>query len=408
MTSKKRELRPKSVDIVFVSLGLLLTTAKQLRFSGVPIGIGELLLLAWILLSALKIITQQKVNLTKQKVFQSFFWFGYLSLLLLSTGWLFSLILNRSIDNAAYDFSALVFSGCFYVLITIKFNAKQVTKIYLIVSLIFLFLSTVFFVSIEYLPFISLPFDPWYSRPVRFMSWTSNPNQFALFLVIIPYVYLYLIDLSNNLFKQSFLCVALAISLGFGYLSGSDALYVSWGIGFLFAIIYKLVYFLLKVRLGKKKYFFLYLFFLLFFLFLSLSFYWRQFVLIAQIINPVQVSQSASRMNLILHGLEALKVSPIFGLGPGSHSGIEAALQGSEIHNTFLDWATNTGFLGISIFLLLLKFVFQKSTSPKSIWVVTAFLSLMCFIQFHYVFRQPFFWFNLILLAQLPAISSHN
>ncbi|NER46569.1 MAG: hypothetical protein F6J92_07715, partial [Symploca sp. SIO1A3] len=379
-------------------------SAKQLRFPGIPIGMGELLLLAWILLSALEIIAQQKVRITKREIFQSFFWFGYLSLLLLSIGWLFSLILNLSIDNAVYDFSALVFSGCVSIFIAINFNAKQIVKIYCIVSLLFLAFSTVSFVVAEYLPSILLPFEPWYVRRIRFTSWTSNPNQFALFLVVTPYAYLYLIDLSNNLLKQSFLCIALVISLGFGYLSRSDALYVSWALGFLFAFLYKLLYFLLKVRLNKKQYLSLYLLCLLFLSFLCLAFYWQQFVSLAQIIHPAQFRQSASRINLIWNGLEALKVSPLLGLGPGSHSGLEAALQGSEVHNSFLDWATNTGLLGISILLFLLKFVFQKSNNSKSIWVVTAFLALMCFIQFHYVFRQPFFWFNLIFLAQLSEL----
>jgi O-antigen ligase len=60
------------------------------------------------------------------------------------------------------------------------------------------------------------------------------------------------------------------------------------------------------------------------------------------------------RFTLWQLGIEKIKISPIFGLGPGSHLFLPEISVYMEAHNTYLDVALRSGIVGLILYLIIL------------------------------------------------------
>ncbi|BAZ94547.1 uncharacterized protein FOKN1_2170 [Thiohalobacter thiocyanaticus] len=113
--------------------------------------------------------------------------------------------------------------------------------------------------------------------------------------------------------------------------------------------------------------------------------------------------QAYRRFDLWVHGVLAGLDSPLFGLGPGNHSGFVAPHTGSEAHNSFIDWFTISGIIGlvafVSIIVLSLKIIVKHN-----LFLFGALVSIVIFSSFHYMLRHPFFWFTLIVAHQAASL----
>jgi O-antigen ligase len=112
--------------------------------------------------------------------------------------------------------------------------------------------------------------------------------------------------------------------------------------------------------------------------------------------------QGETRFTLWRNGLAAIESSPLFGLGPGAHSGYGGPHEGLEVHNTVLDWLGNTGFVGLSLFLAVLGWTAVRVLRRGSLLALGALVSLLSISAFHHVMRHPIFWLSLIVTANLP------
>jgi O-antigen ligase len=110
--------------------------------------------------------------------------------------------------------------------------------------------------------------------------------------------------------------------------------------------------------------------------------------------------QGRVRLDLWVHGVEAWAHSPLVGLGPGAFSGIDRPFQGSEAHNTIIDWGASTGLLGVAAWLALAGATAFATIRARSLPLAGACIAFFVFAQFHYVMRHPILWFvQLALLA---------
>lgn len=111
-----------------------------------------------------------------------------------------------------------------------------------------------------------------------------------------------------------------------------------------------------------------------------------------------QADQGDSRLLLYANGIRAWLDSPfsfVVGHGAGVYSGLGAPFSGSESHNTPIDILTIGGFVG----LLVLYFHFLKGLATAyrahNTLLVASFSALLVFSLFHFVARQPIYWFCL-------------
>jgi O-antigen ligase len=109
--------------------------------------------------------------------------------------------------------------------------------------------------------------------------------------------------------------------------------------------------------------------------------------------------QGSDRLARWRFGMEAIEASPIVGLGPGSFSGPVAPFRGEEAHNSVIDWGMSTGLVGALAYLALLALIVRRCVAARDVLGLAGIVALFVFTTFHYAFRQPAFWMQLVLLA---------
>jgi O-antigen ligase len=97
------------------------------------------------------------------------------------------------------------------------------------------------------------------------------------------------------------------------------------------------------------------------------------------------------RVNMWRKSIEVLDEHPVLGVGAGA---IDRAIGGA-VHNTFLSVVSETGFIGLTLFLSILGWVFYKMLRlPKTIstvWLVIFFTWLIGIVSLSWEFRK-FTW----------------
>lgn len=112
---------------------------------------------------------------------------------------------------------------------------------------------------------------------------------------------------------------------------------------------------------------------------------------------------SGTRILLLKNGLLSILNSPLLGNGVGSFSGYQAPFEGYEIHNTFLDFASQFGFVflllvcGVMLLSLYLMIINNNYLSAASL------VGLLVFINFHYIGRHFIFYVILAILCNYIA-----
>ncbi len=217
----------------------------------------------------------------------------------------------------------------------------------------------------------------------RFCGLCANPNQTALFVLALPLL------LSRS---SAPLWLRLPANLAFialGLASGSDALLLAWALG-------GFLQWTLKPRSAATQQFGLVLVVVA-----ALWGYGPSAQPKSQAVwQGVSAQQDvATRATLSHHGLQAAARSPWVGWGPGAYSGETGPFQNFEAHNSWVDWATNAGFLGLAAYLA------AAGWWIRNLWKqggggLGLFLALLVFSSFHYTFRQPIFWFSWLLCLE--------
>ncbi|MFY9085537.1 O-antigen ligase family protein [Aliarcobacter cryaerophilus] len=215
---------------------------------------------------------------------------------------------------------------------------------------------------------------------IRYAGLSLNANQLAIFFTVLPFIFLKkLLNKNINETEKYFYIILLSILIA--YLTKSDALKISIIIGFIILIYLKFNTNLIRLSI--------YSIILLFFISCYLS-----FDTVVYIIDP-ETALSGGRFLLIKNAFYDLSNMIYFGFGPGPHSFIKSAFNGNywEVHNTFIDWFTQTGILGLFLYFYLIYKIIKGLYIKKELILISAFSSLLIFSTFHFTFRQPIFWF---------------
>ena len=393
-------LNNEKISIVLI-FSFIFMSFTQLRFSTLPIGFGEL---SFLLLGIIVIIKFLSSNKTKvmNDVFSNIFllfWIFTFILLAVSYIWAHLFDIHDSSTNVIHD--VLAYGFVFYIVLImhilikyekIDFSLLMSQMIYYLVPIYGLLLSfTVFFG--DYFG-ITLTF----TNMVRFTGLSKNPNQLALVFVIIPFILMYYMNNKNRYLYKGYVVPFLMLSVIIGYLIESKALLLAWAISLAFILYYRL-YFneFKKFRIVLN---------IIFLIILLLPFVY--FDEVFAVLFRLGTSSFFQRVELWSNALELIKSSPIIGFGPGAHvsslvdSDIYAGIYW-EAHNTFLDFTLQTGLLGLSLYLYLLYKIGRRLFNTGNKYLLGAFMALILFSTFHFVLRQPIFWFYLFYFYQVGS-----
>lgn len=238
---------------------------------------------------------------------------------------------------------------------------------------------------------------------VRFKGFAENPNQTALLAlgtILVLVVSLLRFDRSDRTIRMM-IFITIPLTLIYGAATRSDAFVLALPVLLSFIGILALdrlkikrwVAILIGITLGAIS--------ILLFAIIAPGLFG---VLGVAIQDQLETgSQDTDRQLLWLHGFRAFLDSPWIGNGPGAWSGLGGPYQGTEAHNSIIDWLSITGLVGLAPVLIVVSRFFRSRLRFKLLRN-TGFLALIIFAAFHFTFRLPIFWFALAMLS-LPFFS---
>jgi O-antigen ligase len=387
----------------WLAFALALTTATQLRIPGLPVGAGELLLLGWILAEVLRMMFQGRVAGTPLARTLPLLWLALWGVLAL--GWLNAYRLDVRGASAGHDFPAFVFAG----LLVVALVARPGAEARLRASVEAVATATVVPLALLLLAIpVTTQVGPVVIWAGRFHGWALNPNQIAIALAPVPFLMLH--RLHGGTPHRRRVALVAAGSVAVGVASLSDALFLGWAIA---GALSAAMVFVAALRRPQRSFGRAALLYVLVPITLLLgagavgvTIVRRVDTIIASVYHGDR-EQGALRVQLWRHGLEAISESPVVGLGPGAHSGVLAPHQGSESHNSLIDWTASTGLVGMSLLGALLLWAVARAAATGSAGLVGAIVAMLTLSLFHYTLRQPLFWFYLLYVTtEAAAIAS--
>jgi hypothetical protein len=176
----------------------------------------------------------------------------------------------------------------------------------------------------------------------RFQSYFNNPNQLGYFSVCcFSLIYLFY---RNLYISYYFMIASIVIVVLFSILTLSKAAFIS---------LFLCVVFVIKPY--NYKYSKIIIAILLLLIILFMTFFYQQILethVFSRFINTLNENDSSLKMRGYFVYFEANYLEAIFGMGPKKiHD-----LQGYEVHSTFMMILSSYGFIGFSIFSLLILF----------------------------------------------------
>ena len=261
----------------------------------------------------------------------------------------------------------------------------------LVFALLTSFVVASFFIGLIYCYFVLTNSLDYYTD-YRFVGYSDNPNQIAsqaLATIVIGILYAtYFTGISIPLKIINFLMIGFAFIYGVACVSSTFYLATVFLLGGLAAF----YYIKLLLRFPAP------ILFASFVAIIVLSYYSTSLLensgLVLKLFNDVKTGtddHDIVRVLLWENGFAAGMASPIIGNGAGAWSGFTGPFGGVESHNSFIDWFSIVGGLGLLILLqMMLRFVLHVRW-PR-LEPLICFMALILLSVFHFVLRHPFFW----------------
>jgi len=378
-------------------VALVATSATQLRISGLPVGPGEIGLVAWMAVASAATLLAWGMAWRLPLGFWpvAAFWIAILPLVWLGFLRASAAGLNEE-SGADRDMLAILFVAVFAVVLSAHLStaaaARTLLRGYSIAAAVTLLALLVVAIPLRRIG----PFELWYEI-VRFVGLATNPNQLALFVAPIPFLVAQ--ALADDRSLSGFRCFLVAgAAFVVGIATTSDALLAAW-----VACVGAMAtwWWVRSLNMAHRSPWKL-LFLLVVLPALAAGFLFAVGPSVYEVLERKLVSlidfgsQASVRLTLWSHGVDALAQSPLFGWGPGAHSGMAGPFGAMESHNTYVDWATISGLFGVAALVALLVNVLWRCVNANKPYLALAVTSLASFAAFHYVLRQPVFWFVLV------------
>jgi hypothetical protein len=400
------------IGSVLLALGLVLTTASQLRIPGVPLGLGEVCLGLWLGLALLDVLTRNSVSNPGALLRLGAFWIAFA--FSLSVGTFQALLLQKldagSMLHDTFAYFVVAAVSCL-VAATMKADAALRRLQWLLIT--FWNVSLVMQIAIGWRLIHLSSVDPWFWE--RFRGWSENPNQLALYCALLTALSLHLALTAGGFGRLAALLSCLP-SLVVGRLTKSDT--------FLGAMVLCTAVFLVlrlwnwltlpEHRYGLRSAAAMLIVIGFVPLSLSLTPY---AVATADDVGSLAASMTKDhggegtmrtaslRLYLWQNALKLGLESGSLGLGPGPHlwrpkiadDDDRPLTRPFEAHNTMLDIFTQGGLFGVIALYGLFAGVFLLVLRARLDALVVLMVALVFFSLTHFIPRHPIVWFALAL-----------
>jgi hypothetical protein len=395
-----------------LALGLVLTTASQLRVPGVPLGLGEVCLGLWLGLALLLVLTVDSISNPRALLRLGTFWIWFALSLSIGTC---QALLRQKLDPGSmlHDTLAYLVVALVSCLIAATMRADGELRRLLWFVIAFWNIALVVQIAMGWGVIRLSSVDPWFWE--RFQGWSENPNQLALYCALLAALSLHLAFSAKGFGRFAALLSCLS-SLVVGRLTKSDT--------FLGAMVLCTAVFLVLrlwswLTLPEHRY--------------SLRFAAAMLIVVAFVplslsLTPYAVATAddmgslaasmtkdhggegtmrtaALRLQVWQYALQLGLESGSLGLGPGPHSWrVKIAddedrplTRPFEAHNTPLDVFTQGGLLGVMAVYGLFAGIFLLVLRAKLDALAVLMVALVVFGMFHFILRHPIVWFAVAL-----------
>ena len=380
---------------VLLGMGILLTSATQLRLPGLPIGPGELILTLSLVLLGFLMLRSGPAPV--HAIAGPWMWFWLATAFAMSAGWIVGTLSAESVPSSGRDGAAYGFSAAMVALLVAGPRPDRTIKVALVTLLTAtpLVLGALFLLALGGRDLG--PVNVWYEG-VRFRAWAANPNQLALLLAPQPWL---AVAIGGRGWRRLLLIAGLAVVLVLGIATGSDALAASWAFGGVVWFVAAVTATITRRRDSIRSAGLARVVLPMCLLFVAVAEGGAVVDWVAERGSQTYVlaGQGPDRLARWRFGLEAVAQSPIVGFGPGSFAGNRSAFAAEEAHSTPIDWATSTGLVGLLTLGLLIGWIAVRVVRRRQVWPILALLSVLSFMSLHYVLRHPAAWFYLVVLS---------
>jgi hypothetical protein len=427
-------LRVHGVSMVsdaLLALGVLLTTATQLRLASMPIGPGELCLLIWIIVTFARVLSRLSFPLTSALSRLMLFWAVFA--FSLSVGFLTGLFIGELYDwgwflhdAMAYPLLALV-SCLSLVGPEARLRLRRVAWLLIILGTASLALQVAAGWELIDVPLI----HPWFGE--RFRGWSANPNQIALLCAALGLMSLDLAETATRFIGRivAISCLILPIYVGRMTMSDTFTLALVMSGPFfialkLFSVLKRRAPLLPSARRSAAQFAWvivlglpLLLGSLLPFAVVAQSDAW----IVAKDLSKnggQKLSQEADlRFSLWTEAIEVGVDSAMLGLGPGPHLKIPEEIvedrlnlpdhpdyikhpehefaPNFESHNTFLELLTQGGTIAVLSFVWILFTSAFTAYTARRAGLATLICGLGIFCMTGVASRNPILWLSIAL-----------
>lgn len=412
---------------VLLALGLLLSTASQLRPVSAPVGPGEICLAIWIFLMLCREVPRLGPPLTPPLSILIIFWLIFAVAQCLGTMAGFAIADRHDPDLFMHDVMAYPLLAAVSCLSVVEPGAEL--RLHRVAWLLVTFgtISLALQVAKAWQVIEVLPIDPWYWDRLR--GWSANPNQLALLCAILGGLALHLADSATRVGKKIAAIACCILPIYVGRLSKSDTfalVLVASGPIFV-ALKFRTWLFSYEPRLIFRS-----------------AFAWISVLAVPVVLacsvplansiavgiedvakdmakgNTTDTERTASvRLNAWSEALSRGIESGMLGLGPGPHLEIPFlivagrqrasgepkyiehpqlnATPNFEAHNTLLDLFTQCGLIGILSLAWLAAVSVWATCRAKLDGLTTLLCGMAIFSMFHLIVRHPIFWFAIAL-----------
>lgn len=420
---------------MLLALGLLLSSASQLRLADSAIGPGEICLVIWLIVMLGREAGRFGLRLTPALSRLLIFWTIFA--LAQSLGTLTGLAIGdvHDPDLLRHDVMAYPILAAVSCLSVVEPEAGPRARrvAWLLAALgaasLALQLTSIWgFVDIP-------PIDPWYWDRVR--GWSDNPNQLALLCVVLGFLSLHLAETAARLPERIAAVACAILPFYVGRLTKSDTFALVLLTGGPIFVALKFRTWLLSFERGMT---------------FRSAFAWIVVLALPLILAsaaPFGYSLAVEARGLAMgmskdNGKDAVREaelrfalwreaidrgleSGMLGLGPGPHLEIPTFIVAArlsenqpryvdhpplnstpnfEAHNTLLDLFTQGGLMAVLSFVWLAATTLFITYRARLVALTTMLCGLGIFSTFHLIIRHPIFWFAIALCLVAAAGSS--
>jgi len=408
-----------------VALGLLLSTASQLRPGGSPVGLGEVLLLTW----SFWVLTDRLStrNAALPSGFSRLLGFWGIFAIVESLG-----LLNGLARGTLYDTYWLLHDVLAYPLVcavACASAAEPAARLHRIAWLLVLFgAGTLVLQLAAAAGLFQIPsMLPWYWQRLR--GWSENPNQLAFLCTVLVLLAVHLVSTVTRFASAATAVACGVLSLVVGRLTGSDTFTLMVVVSAVALLLLTLRFRMLRPapRLDAR-------------IALGLAILLGVPLMAAATVPMILSAHSDTaelgsgvfknggkdataeadlRLALWQQALQRGLESGMLGLGPGPHLAIPLTLVTArekvtgqpgniqhpeqngapnfEAHNTVLDLFVQGGLGAVLALIWLLGSAFRAAYRNQSAGLATLLLGITLFGMSNLIIRQPLFWLSIAL-----------